>query len=265
MNIEYWNNRLGTHTMGKASIIEKDGITYIRYPIYHSYALKNKPVETVYIPIESECELEKFCLHYAKLYDLPTILRIYVFKDDDNHMKETQDECTRLFYLGQEKNNYSELFTYLKDWSVIPGTILYPVNNWEVLGFGWNTNNILYPETNGYPKHIYEFINELGKWQDKKYSTHASCGTYYGKLSKVCLYSVEMYTGYNPSMFTIDQKIECEFGRKFLSRGGVTLRSEYCNMDFDVRRNLVHEHLKKYIKSKDKDWLRYSFLEFIKK
>lgn len=253
-------------TRGKASLINDKGKQYIKYHVGISASFRYIEITDLYIPVENEDEVMAFCKEYAKLFDIPMTISIYVLSDNQSHTERTFDDVMKLYTSCYSRCDYTDLFDYLKAWTpeVDPShPITYPFRYNKMLAICADVNNIIYPESGGLDKKVGKFLDQLSYNSEK--SEHLGCGNMEGKLSRFCGYHIEYYLGWRPSAFTIDADIVFAYRKEFLSRGGGTIADKYFSAVEDgTLEKKVRKHLLKHCKKLSEYEIRRMFLDFIK-
>lgn len=253
-------------TRGKATLINDNGKQYIKYSVGISTSFKYIEITDLYIPVENEDEIMAFCKEYAKLFDIPMTVSVYVVYDSQSHTERTFDTVMKLYKSCYSRCDYTDLFDYLKVWTpeVDPShPITYPFRYSKMLAICAVVNNTLYPESGGLDKNVGKFLDQLSSNSEK--SEHLGCGNLEGKLSRFCGYHIEYYLGPRSSAFTIDADIVFAYRKEFLSRGGGTIADKYFSaIDDGTLEKKIRKYLLKHCKELSGYKIRSMFLDFIK-
>jgi hypothetical protein len=253
-------------TRGKATLINDNGKQYIKYHVGISASFKYIEITDLYIPVENEDEIMAFCKEYARLFDIPMTISVYVVYDNQSHTERTFDDVMRLYESCYSRCDYTDLFDYLKAWTpeFDPShPITYPFRYNEMIAVGAAVNNTLYPESGGLDKNMGRFLDQLSYNSEK--CEHLVCGNLEGRLSRFCRYNIEYYLGCRSSAFTIDADIVFAYRKEFLSRGGGTIADKYFSaIDDGTLEKKIRKYLLKHCKELSEYKIRSMFLDFIK-
>ena len=252
-------------TRGKATLINNSGKQYIKYSAGISESFKYIEITDLYIPVENEDEVVAFCKKYARLFDIPLTVSVFVCYDNQSHQERTFDTVMELYDSCYSRCDYTELFDYLKSWTpeFDPIRPIYPLKYNQMLAVCADENDILYPESGGLYEKVAKFLDQLSS--NSETCEDFGCGNTVGKLSRFCRYHIEYYLGCRASAFTIDADIVFAYRKEFLSRGGGTIADKYFPaIDDGTLEEKIRKYLLKHCKELSEYKIRSMFLDFIK-
>ena len=252
-------------TRGKATLINNNGKQYIKYSAGISESFRYIEITDLYIPVENEDEIMAFCKEYAKLFNIPLMVSVFVCNDNQSHQERTFDTVMELYDSCYSRCDYTELFDYLKSWTpeFDPLRPIYPLKYNQMLAVCADENDILYPESGGLYEKVAKFLDQLSS-NSETCEYFGGCGMV-GTLSRFCRYNIEYYLGRRASAFTIDADIVFAYRKEFLSRGGGTIADKYFSAVYDgTLEEKIRKYLLKHCKELSEYKIRSMFLDFIK-